>query len=456
MERASVEPGEAVVEREPILRRLSLRANFSWTFVGNFVNALCQWGMLTALAKLGDATVVGQYTLGLAIATPVIMFAMLQLRAVQATDAREEHDFDAYFGLRLVTVLIALAVIGGIAVYGGYENRTSWVIFWIGVAKAVDAIADIFRGLFQRHERMDYSGISFMIKGPVALGALALVFIRTGDIVQATMSMALAWSASVVLYDMRQGQRLLRRRSQTDGRMHHLRPRFDPPEMLKLTWIAFPLGVVMFLIALQVSIPRVLLERYWDEAALGYFGAIAYPLVAGTMIVTALGQAVAPRLANYYIDNLRGFQRLQRKLQGIGLVLGIGLVAGVALFGHPALVLLYKADYGNYHREFLVAAIAAAIQFNVSFFGYGLTAARVFRSLAGITAVACAVTIAAAFILVPRWGVMGGSLTMLASAIVNWIVYIVAVQWVVRRRRQEERRLADEGGRAPCVSETDL
>jgi hypothetical protein len=47
---------------------LSLRKNFSWTFVGNVVYAACQWGILVALAKLGTPEMVGQFTLGLAVA----------------------------------------------------------------------------------------------------------------------------------------------------------------------------------------------------------------------------------------------------------------------------------------------------------------------------------------------------------------------------------------------------
>ena len=41
-----------------------------------------------ALAKLGSSFMIGQFSLGLAIATPVLMFTNLHLRAVQATDAR--------------------------------------------------------------------------------------------------------------------------------------------------------------------------------------------------------------------------------------------------------------------------------------------------------------------------------------------------------------------------------
>ena len=52
------------------------------------------------LAKLGTPEMVGQFTLGLAITTPLIMFTNLQLRAVQATDASRQYKFGDYFALR--------------------------------------------------------------------------------------------------------------------------------------------------------------------------------------------------------------------------------------------------------------------------------------------------------------------------------------------------------------------
>ena len=38
---------------------ITLRRNFSWTFVGNLVYSGCQWGMLVVLAKLGSPGMVG-------------------------------------------------------------------------------------------------------------------------------------------------------------------------------------------------------------------------------------------------------------------------------------------------------------------------------------------------------------------------------------------------------------
>src|SRR3984957_291041 len=63
----------------------SLRWNFSWTFVGNIIYSACQWAILVVLAKIGNAEMVGQYGLAMAVATPILALSSLQLRAVVTT-----------------------------------------------------------------------------------------------------------------------------------------------------------------------------------------------------------------------------------------------------------------------------------------------------------------------------------------------------------------------------------
>src|ERR1700730_12157734 len=100
-------PG-AVFSSPSITRGLSLRANFSWTFVGNSVYSACQWGALVALAKLSSPLVVGQYSLGVAIAAPVISLTGLQIRSVIASDVRETYKFGEYVGFRIFSIGIAM------------------------------------------------------------------------------------------------------------------------------------------------------------------------------------------------------------------------------------------------------------------------------------------------------------------------------------------------------------
>ena len=141
-------------EGQARLPALSLKQNFSWTFVGNGVYQACQWGMLVVLAKLTSPEAVGQFALGLAVCAPVVMLTNLQLRAVQATDARGEYEFADYLGLRLLMTGLALAVIAGVALVA-YSSVTTLVILAVGLAKSFEALSDVLYGLLQQRERMD-------------------------------------------------------------------------------------------------------------------------------------------------------------------------------------------------------------------------------------------------------------------------------------------------------------
>src|SRR5258708_16305112 len=83
---------------------ISLRASFQWSLVGNVAYAACQWAILIVMAKNETQEAVGQFMLALAVTSPVILFANLQLGAIQATDACRQDRFGHYLALRLIAI----------------------------------------------------------------------------------------------------------------------------------------------------------------------------------------------------------------------------------------------------------------------------------------------------------------------------------------------------------------
>ena len=150
--------------------------------------------------------------------------------------------------------------------------------------------------------------------------------------------------------------------------------------MRKLAWLSFPLGVVMVLVNLNTNIPRYFVEHYLGEAALGYFAAMAYMMVAGYTVMGALGQSASPRLAKYHVSNPRGYRRLLGRMLLLAIGVGATGVLVAALWGRPLLTLVYRRDYAQHADVFVWIMIAAAISYVSSMLGYGMTAARIFRA----------------------------------------------------------------------------
>jgi len=396
------------------LQPLSLRANFSWTLSGNLVYAGCQWAMLVALAKLTSPGEVGRFALGLAVTAPIFMFANLQLRAVQATDARREVRFADYFALRLRTTALAFGLACAVAAFGPFARETAVVIVALACAKVMDSLADVHYGLWQQHEQMDRIARSLALRGVLALAFLVAGVLAGHQAVWGALGMTLAWGLVLFGND-------LPGRAVDAGRAADLRTRKERARSLRhLVWLGLPLGLVMLLISLNANLPRYFLDHARGPADLGVFAALASALLAGSVLVNALGQSATPRMARLaMLGDRAGFARLLWKLLALAAALGALGIAAAATVGRPVVTLLFTPEYGAHSAVLVTVMVAAALGFAASFLGYAMTALRVFHAQVPLFLATCAATAGWAAFDVPRAGIAGAARALVGCAIVQ-------------------------------------
>jgi O-antigen/teichoic acid export membrane protein len=386
----------------------SLRSNFKWTFTGNVIYAACQWGMLSVLAKAGNAAIVGQFALGLAIAAPVFMFSNLQLRAVQATDARSEYEFADYFTLRVLASALGLAVVAALAWRLHYDATTRWVVLLVAASKAVESLSDVVAGLLQKHERLDQVAMSLMVRGGLSLAAFGATFLRTRSLMAAVAVLVATWSAVFLGYDLWRARGVLRAPRQYF--------RVDGARLRRLLVVSAPLGVVMTLVSLNINGPRYLLVKYLGEAELGMFASMAYILVAVTLMINSLGQSASARLARMFAArDFAGFRDTLRKLLTMAVAIPLVGVPVAMLFGRHLLTLLYRAEYAEHVNVLVIMVVTAGLTAVGGFLGYGLTATRNFRAQIPVIAATCLTTYVLCLLLIPRMGLMGAAVALMAS-----------------------------------------
>ena len=243
------------------------------------------------LAKLGSPEMVGEFALGLTIAAPVFMFTNLQLIHIQATDAKQQYLFSDYFSLRLISTTVGLFSIGIITLIAGYTWQVSLVILLVSLAKAFESISDVFYGLIQQQERMDRIAMSLMIKGPLSLLMLGLGLYLSGSVIWGVVGLVFSWAIVALGFDVRSGKSILKNQRKTgDDSLPSTKLQFswNHQKLIKLAWLALPLGLGMLLISLNVNIPRFFIEQNLGERELGFFAAIAYLMVAGNMVNQSL------------------------------------------------------------------------------------------------------------------------------------------------------------------------
>ncbi len=405
----------------------SLRRNFSWTFAGNVFYAGCQWGMLAVMAKLSTPATVGEYALGLAITAPVFMLTNLQLRGIQATDARSEFAFADYFGLRCLTTTLALGLVSGIVLLSQTNRTVAWVTIALALAKAVESLSDAVAGRLQKVEHMDRVATALALRGTASLLAFAAVFTVYRSLLAAALSAAVCSFAIFITYDLVQARRTLA----TGEKFCCARSRV----LQSLVVLALPLGVVTAMNSLVANFPRYVLEARCGSAQLGIFASLAYLITAVTFVVNALGQSATARLSRLFAaGDLESFAGLISRFVALGATMGAVGSAGALALGRLVLSFLYQPQYGNYPGLLAMLLATAGVSAIGSFLGYGMTAARCFRAQVPIVAVSAGIAVGGSLILVPAYGMYGAAAAWFAAAVAHAAMSAAVLRSRVRRQ----------------------
>ena len=417
-----------VLAAPSISRGLSLRANFSWTFVGNSIYSACQWGALVALAKLSSPLIVGQYSLGVAIAMPVISLTGLSIRAVIASDVKETYQFGEYVGFRLCSTGLAMLIILAIPWILHSGPLMTLLTFVIGLSLAIENISDVYYARLQSIDRMDRIAISQILRAPLSLLAMGLGVYVTGRLTGGVAAMVLVRAAVLLGYDLRvqtQSSEPLESNSlESRFAFEHLReilrPRWELRKMGRILWLALPLGIVAMLVNLNAMVPRYFIQWKLGTRELGIYSALAFLMSAGNLLVGALAQAVFVRLARLYAEGRRrAFAFLLLKLLVIGTVLGVGGIIVAWVAGAKLLVIIYRPEYAAESRLLMWFMVVAWIGYLGQFLGYGMTAARLFAHQIPLFAVGVLTIAVGSYWLVPRMGLQGAIVASMAGVTVQ-------------------------------------
>ncbi len=408
--------------------KLSISANFIWSLAGIGIFTACQWGMLIALSKLGSAEQVGQYSLGLAIASPIFLFARLGLRIVLVTDTRNENEFGEYLGLLILTTSLGLL---GVIIAGwvpDFSVITVAVIIIVGIAKAIENISYLIYGLFQKHERMERISISMMLRGVGSLAALGGVLALTHNVALAAAAMAAWYFVCFAVYDVPNVYAFER-----------MRLNFSIKKLYSLFLIAAPLAPSLFFLSVGINSPRYFIQGYLGEGPLGYFSALAYIPLGLSMVFLSFSQALLPRLSHYHLDNPTGFLRLLVIGIGAAMVLGISSLGFFYFWGKPIISLIYNIEYTENYLMLLILLAANIVFLLNAILGTTMTAARYFKSTLLINILFVLGTVSACFFFVPRMGLEGAAYSVLiGNAVQCSVAFVVTILILARLFRKTD------------------
>lgn len=393
-----------------------MRVNAAMNLVGAGSYSLGQWIILIVIAKWDGTVAVGTYAFALAAAAPIILFTNLNLAGVLATDARHDFPFRVYLGLRLFCTALSLVAIAGIAGWMTSSGRLiAEVLLIVGLAKALDAVADIFYARWQQAERTWPVALGMFTNGFLSLVAVLFATIATRSVVAAAWA-SVGGSAAALLVTI-----VVTRRFHVRDPSRNEEPirRDGTVRVASLVKIAFPLGVVMCLISLNANIPRYFIERFLGPSALGGFAVVASIQLVIATVLSAVGQSVAPRMAKAFAaKQRRDFISLLCRLLAIAVALSSVLIAISLAFGRQLLTIVFRPEYSQYHGLLVLLSVVTLVGSLSICLGFAATAARSFVKQAPVYFATSAAIAIACPLLIPAAGVMGAGWAMLIGSLI--------------------------------------
>jgi O-antigen/teichoic acid export membrane protein len=317
-------------------------------------------------------------------------------------------------------------------------NQSALIILLWALSKAVDSGSDALYGLFQQSERMDYVGVSLSLRGLLAVAGVAVLFRASHSAPLALAGLVVGWGAVFILFDIPVARILLRQRERsayTSGTVAEtLRPVLNRRQLMPLCLEAAPLGLVVFLLAIQIQVPRYVVAGLLHIRELGLFSAAAYLTFIGNMLVNALGAPACVRLAKYHVAGARSaFCQLMTKLLLVAAALGIAGLLVSALAGGRILTLLYTNEYSRMAGVLTMLCAGSALSYVASFLGYGMTALRRYTIQVPIFLGVVLITLLSCYWLTGRYGLMGTAVGMLIGNL-GQLLMSAAVVWRTIRR----------------------
>jgi O-antigen/teichoic acid export membrane protein len=389
--------------------RQSLRQNSLWTFFGSLSVNGAKWVLFVLLTKVASPGVVGEFSLALAVATPISILAQLQLRVTFITDLTNGTPYGAYWALRVLTSCLALLTAAVLGLVGYGWGSTALLIVLVAASQAVESARDMWGGLPHKYERLDVTSLGDALDALLSTAFFAASLALGAGLHMAVAAMTAGRLTVLLTYDVPRARSLVRSRE-------HTAFVWAPILLKRLLGVALPLGLTTFLVSLNSNLPRYFIEDVLGKQELAHFAAVGYLVLLAQLAVGSVGRAASPRLASLYHARGSAFVGLTVRLVGLGGAVGAAALLVAYLWGAPLLALVYTPDYAEASGVLLLLMVSAAIYFANSFLGVALSSARQFRVQTVVYLTVVVTTYLGCRLLVPAFGLPGAAYAQIISA----------------------------------------
>lgn len=402
----------------------------TWAAVTNLSQAAGPYCSLLVLARLKGLDAAGVYAFSQSLSTPALQLLSLQLKPLLLTLPSSELPFQLAIHLRSCSSLIGCVL----AVAALVCQQP--VLAMLLLCRLTESWAELYQTRWQLEANMPLAALVSAVRAGVQIAAIALM-----PTLLSGLTVYLAGSLLLLLLLEARGSHRQMKVIGTVLSNWHAMPltayKMNPAHSLLLWRIlrrGLVLGGILFLIALQSSLPRILLEHYHGPSVLGVFATLGLVSQFGNLFFSSCGQGLLPRFHGARMSQILTWLAIPALL-GLAVLLPLyhfrepliealigGKAMGQTVFASGALT-QQVAD------SFLAICVMQCVVWPAAIAGYALTAFRLYRAQVWLILLMLATSLSLSLLLIPAHGAAGAAV---ASGLASLVFLLASVFTLAR------------------------
>jgi len=291
------------------------------------------------------------------------------------------------------------------------------------VFRIVDSVIDVFHGIDQKNWRMDYVGISMIVRGILMLVAfVALLWLV--DLLVAIIGMTVVTALVCFLFDIPKAKKLANFTT------------YATKQIISLLKRCFPLMLVLLIISMIPSFSRYSIERVHGTEALGVYNSVANP----TLIVQLAAFPLFAPLANMFATCIKeGDKPKFIKLFTIASVAMVGITLACTFLsffiGEWGLNILYGESIMEFSYLLPGTFVVSGLFAYIWFFNMVFSAVRDIKGVFIGNLIGAAICLATTDFFLNRFGVIGANHVMIISQGLVAVMLVFRLLWYVKNKQ---------------------
>ncbi len=398
---------------------LALTKNTLYLFSARAVNTITLLAIVMIVSRKFGPEIFGEFSFLQAVVMTSIIAAGFGLDLLMVREVSRDHEkgneyLVSVIAFKIAASVIIIAVICAGFAFSGISTKLYWLLSIYSIVILLNSVSVTFWHYADAFQRFDIHAFLWALSNVLKLIlVIGFVFLGTG-LISIILALIIAEMLSLLMSGVvvKRGFNLVF-------------PKFSFKLAIPLAKIAWPMAVISFLGVLHYRVGVILLKILSDEMELGLFAAAIKLIEFITIIPGTICMVVYPGLSSGFVNNLAEFKSdLKNSLISFAF---LGLICGILLYAFSGLIIqyLYGVEFNASIKALEVISFSVVAVFLNVVLSYALMASNMELKASVVLFAAIVFNFAINIYLIPRYGYIGASYSILMAEAFRMILLFV-------------------------------